>query len=363
MEAVTVASADHSYQVIIGNGALSSFKHVLTDSGIKPEKILLITDDEVYRLYGEKVKASLCEYAPVEVMAVPNGEEAKSFEQYYAILSYALEIGLDRKSMIAALGGGVVGDLAGFAAATFMRGIPFIQIPTTLLAHDSAVGGKTGINHPKGKNMIGAFHQPKAVFYHPEFLASLPDREMRSGMAEVIKHALIANPSFLSWLQKDLTAVRSPNEEQLIKMITEGIRVKAAIVSEDEKETGVRAFLNFGHTLGHAIEAALGYGKITHGDAVAQGMLFASWLSEKELGSSIYYTEHKMWFKEIGFPVAIPEKVRTEELVSYMLKDKKSASGNVNMVLLEEIGSPVIHSFLPVRLQELLEQYRKEELN
>ncbi|KZZ86414.1 MULTISPECIES: 3-dehydroquinate synthase [Bacillaceae] len=362
MESVMVAAGELSYPVLIGNQALELLDKVLADGGTVPEKILLITDDTVHRLYGKQVKERLEKISPVAMFAVQSGEEAKSFEQYYAILTYALEKGLDRKSMIAALGGGVVGDLAGFAAATFMRGIPFIQIPTTLLAHDSAVGGKTAINHPKGKNMIGAFYQPKAVFFDPQFLESLPAEEMRSGMAEVIKHAMIADASFLSWLQKDLSAVVNPNADQLATMIKEGIKIKAGIVSQDEKETGVRAYLNFGHTLGHAIEAALGYGRITHGDAVAAGMLFASWLSEKELNADLSAGELKDWFKEIGFPVAVPEELSSEELMNFMLSDKKTASGKVNMVLLKEIGTPVIHSYLPERLQDLLEEFRKEEI-
>ncbi|MBS2969409.1 3-dehydroquinate synthase [Metabacillus sp. KIGAM252] len=361
MKSVTVA-AETPYPVLIGNGSLDSLEKVLADGGGAPKKILLITDDTVHRLYGEFVKERLETISPVEVFVVQSGEAAKSFEQYYAILTYALEKGLDRKSMVAALGGGVVGDLAGFAAATFMRGIPFVQIPTTLLAHDSAVGGKTAINHPKGKNMIGAFYQPKAVFFEPQFLASLPAAEMRSGMAEVIKHAMIADASFLSWLKKDLSAVMNPNEDQLVRMITEGIKIKADIVSQDEKETGVRAYLNFGHTLGHAIEAALGYGRITHGDAVAAGMLFAVWLSEKELGADLSFTKLKTWFEEIGFPAAVPEELTSEILMNFMLADKKTASGKVNMVLLKEIGTPVIHSYLPERLQALLEEFRKEEI-
>ena len=198
----------------------------------------------------------------------------------------ALDFKLDRHSLILALGGGAVGDLSGFVAATFMRGIPFIQIPTTILAHDSAVGGKVAINHPAGKNMIGAFYQPEAVVYDIDFLKSLPEHEIRSGFAEVIKHGLIQDPSFYHWLKENILSIDMMiSDENLIHFLSRGVEIKSAIVEEDEKETGIRAYLNFGHTLGHAIEAELGYGKLTHGEAVVIGMLYALQLSEKYLKS------------------------------------------------------------------------------
>ncbi|MGD6815756.1 3-dehydroquinate synthase [Metabacillus sp. 113a] len=361
METVTVQTGTGSYPVFVGREALAQMKEVLSAESAVSRKILLISDKTVFRLYGERVTEQLQELGEVVVFTVDSGEQAKSFEQYHSIITFALEKGLNRKSMIAALGGGVIGDLAGFAAATYMRGIPFIQIPTTLLAHDSAVGGKTGINHPEGKNMIGAFHQPAAVFFNPQFLATLPKSELRSGMAEVIKHALIADASFLSWLEENPSAIESPTEDQLVKIITAGIRIKASVVADDEKETGIRAYLNFGHTLGHAIEAALGYGKMTHGDAVAAGMLFALWLSKKELGLGINYAKYTSWFQAIGFPSNIPGGLSSEQLLTLMAADKKADSGAIRMVLLNEIGSPVIKSFLPEKLKSLLEAFRKGE--
>ncbi|MTH52174.1 3-dehydroquinate synthase [Bacillus mangrovi] len=359
MEQVAVKTTSSSYNVYIGPVSLGAVKECAEN----PKKILLISDKTVYSLYGEQVKTLLGEIAPVECLVVESGEEAKSFEEYYRILTFALEKELDRSSMIAALGGGVVGDLAGFAAATFMRGIPFIQIPTTLLAHDSAVGGKTGINHPLGKNMIGAFHQPAGVFYDPQYLQTLSGGEIRSGMAEVIKHAMIADPLFLEWLQSDSKAVMAPDGQQLAYMIKKGIEIKAQIVSQDEKEKGIRAYLNFGHTLGHAIEAYMGYGRITHGDAVASGMLFAAWLSEKVLGADLNYTRLKEWFHSCSFPQPLVPEMKTEEFLPFMLKDKKAGAGKIIMVLLERIGAPVLYSFSREELQALLDRYRKEELN
>src|SRR6185312_13145009 len=191
---------------------------------------------------------------------VPSGEQAKQFPIYEACLTFALENGLDRKSCIIAFGGGAVGDLAGFVAATYMRGIAFLQVPTTLLAHDSAVGGKVAINHPLGKNMIGAFHQPEAVVYHTPFLQSLPEKEWRSGYAEVIKHALIGDVELYHWLKEEVQTLADLRDEKLIHILTKAIPVKANVVSQDETEKGVRAHLNFGHTLGHALEKEIGYG-------------------------------------------------------------------------------------------------------
>src|SRR5690606_22285980 len=212
-------------------------------------------------------------------------------------LTFALEQKLDRKSVILAFGGGAVGDLSGFVAASFMRGIPFIQIPTTILAHDSAVGGKVAINHPLGKNMIGAFYQPEAVFYDLDFLHSLPLHERRSGFAEVIKHSLISDEDFYVWLRENVHDLDQLRNEEMLYFLKKGIRIKEQIVSQDEKESGIRAFLNFGHTLGHAIEGEAGYGNITHGEGVVIGMMFALGLSKKKLGLSFHLDEFESWLK------------------------------------------------------------------
>ena len=358
MKNLLIETASGSYPVSVGRNIIET-KLVEQIGEINPTSILIIADSAVQSLYGKQLLNLLSSSYKTEVYIVPSGEEYKSFESYYNIQSFALKLGLDRKSLILAFGGGVIGDLAGFAAATYMRGIPFIQLPTTLLAHDSAVGGKVAINHPEGKNMIGAFYQPRAVIYDLAFLSTLPGHELRSGFAEVIKHGLIGNADFYHWLTAEISVLNDLNDEKLQHMIIEGIRVKAAVVKEDEKETGVRAHLNFGHTLGHAIEAEIGYGKISHGDGVAIGMLFAIWLSGRVYKLNLPYEKIKKWFKELGFPVEVPENLSTDALISRMLKDKKSHSGTITMVLLRTIGAPEISPFERDQLKSLLETWRQ----
>jgi 3-dehydroquinate synthase len=300
--------------------------------------ILIITDDKVAPLYLEDVKTSLTSFQAVFEYIIPSGESSKSFQQYYDIQSHALESGLDRRSLIIALGGGVVGDLAGFVAATYMRGIPFIQVPTTLLAHDSSVGGKVAINHPLGKNMIGSFHQPDAVLYDIDTLQSLPNHEWRSGFAEVMKHALIWDKQLYVWLKENIQSLQDINGELAEQLLKRSISVKAAVVKEDETEKGIRAFLNFGHTLGHAIETELGYGKITHGEAVVIGIIFAMKVSEEVFSIQLPIAEVRAWAKKYGFDTEVPAHLPGEKLIETMKKDKKSQHGVIHMVLQREIG-------------------------
>lgn len=358
MRSIQVRTASHSYPVHIGAGIFAKLPDVLAETGISPSKILLITDTEVDRLHGEKIKAVLDTAAPWCQYTAESGEQAKSFQSFFNVQSFALKEKLDRKSLILAAGGGVVGDLAGFCAATYMRGIPFIQIPTTLLAHDSAVGGKTAINHPEGKNMIGAFYQPEAVLFDTDFLETLPLKELRSGLSEVIKHALIKDEEMLDSLLHNVNSPEEISSAMLEELIDKGISIKAAIVSEDEKEQGIRSFLNFGHTLGHALEKIAGYGFYTHGDAVACGMAFALWLSERTLAKQLRAKEIVSWFKKLGYPVRIPENFASGELLDAMEKDKKAESGSIHMILLSSIGSPVKHPFKRTELEKLLNEWR-----
>jgi 3-dehydroquinate synthase len=341
MEQVIIKTSANTYPVYIGNQILSDADRLLKNLLDKTSNVLIVTDDQVGPLYLEVLKKSLSN-SNVSIFdyIVPRGEASKSFDQYYQILSFALESGLDRTSAVIALGGGVIGDLAGFVAATYMRGIKFIQIPTSLLAHDSSVGGKVGINHELGKNMIGAFYQPHAVLYDVAILQSLSDREWASGFAEVIKHGLISGEQLHAWLQSSVHELPITNETLLINMLKEAILVKARIVEEDEKEAGVRAYLNLGHTLGHAIEATYGYGKITHGEAVAIGILFAIKLSNEILGAKLPFNEIREWFLKLSLPVSIPEQCDLSQLINYMKRDKKNENGNVHMILLEELGKP-----------------------
>ncbi|MGM0791562.1 MAG: 3-dehydroquinate synthase [Bacillota bacterium] len=356
METITIKTPSKEYPVLIGAGAVRELGGLLSEKLPGLTSLLIITDETVASLHLDRVKEALAEFNP-SIHIVPSGEKAKTFDVYYAALTFALEKKLDRKSAVIALGGGAVGDLAGFAAATFMRGIPFIQVPTTILAHDSAVGGKVGINHPEGKNMIGAFHQPEAVVYDLDFLKSLPDREIRSGFGEAVKHALIKDHSFYSWLLDNVHSLKDMKDEEWLFILSKGIQVKNAFVSEDEKEAGVRAFLNFGHTLGHAIEAESGYGKMTHGEAVVIGMLYALELSIEKCGLDFDTGQFRDWLMGLGYSISLPEGLHPAELLSRMKKDKKAIGQAVNFVLLDSIGHPVLSEIPDGELKEALEMF------
>lgn len=341
MNTLQVNSSQHTYSIVIEKGSRKGvFDYIQKYVSKKPTSYFIITDDKVAPLYLEEIVRSFPNDIKVETHIVPHGEKAKSFQQYEELLTKALELKLDRKSMIIALGGGVIGDLAGFVAATFMRGIPFIQIPTTLLAHDSSVGGKVGINHPLGKNLIGAFHQPSLVLYDPEMLLSLPLHEWRSGFAEVVKHGFISDESFLQWLMENIRTLENWDLDILTELLTRSIQVKAKIVEQDERESGIRAYLNFGHTLGHAIEAEFGYGETTHGEAVAIGIAFALPLSESYFNRKLTYGTYLTYLKSLGFNLNIPQHLPKEQLIQRMKIDKKSYNDSIHFVLLKEIGDP-----------------------
>src|SRR5690625_1282699 len=274
MKELQVDTSSHSYSVCIGEDLrLQLNDHISTNYS----SILIITDNQIADLYLQDILHGL-EGRPVHYTVIPSGEASKSIDYFYKLQTFAMEKGVDRQSLIIALGGGVIGDLAGFVAATYMRGIDYIQVPTTILAHDSSVGGKVAINHELGKNMIGSFYPPKAVIYDVDTLHTLPEHEFRSGYAELIKEAFIADASFLKQLLE--LNIQNISHEMLKEHLFTGIQIKAEIVERDEKESHIRKFLNFGHTLAHALETELGYGKITHGEAVAVGMLFALKVSE-----------------------------------------------------------------------------------
>ncbi|RBP88987.1 3-dehydroquinate synthase [Cytobacillus firmus] len=342
MNSISIKTPGRTYPVYIGSGAIEGLGSYIKDTFPVMTNIMIITDETVRAIHLPALEAAL-KGIDAKVCTVPSGEKAKTFEVYYQCLSFALEHKLDRKSLILAFGGGAVGDLGGFVAATFMRGIPFIQIPTTILAHDSAVGGKVAINHPSGKNMVGSFYQPQAVFYDLNFLESLPPKEVRSGFAEVIKHSLIHDMSFYLSLKDNIRSLDGLPSDELSGMLTKGIEIKGMIVAEDEKEAGVRAFLNLGHTLGHAIEAEKGYGVWTHGESVAVGMLFALHLSKKLLDLRFDVNEFRCWLDQLGYKTDLPEDLSHSKLLERMKQDKKSEGQNVRFVLLKEVGKPVIH--------------------
>ena len=327
--------ADQPYTVHIGTGAFNLFADVYRPLLDAADRIVVIADERVAELHLQYLLGFLADW-DVRVLTVPAGESAKSVDTFMACHSFLLSENCSRDSLVMAFGGGATGDVAGFVASTFMRGIPFIQLPTTILAHDSAVGGKTAINHELGKNMIGTFYQPKAVLYDSKLLTTLPPGEVRSGMAEVIKHAFISNEE---WLE-DLLAIKNfeeLTEEDLNLHLEKGIAVKAAIVEEDEFEGGVRKYLNFGHTLAHALEGHLGYGKITHGEAVVLGMSYALFLSNHEK-----LDEFIRWSNVNSYPLSLLKEIEFEALLPYMKKDKKSSRGALNFVLLEQTGKPFV---------------------
>lgn len=345
--------AQKPYNVHIGPGAVEMFSVEYRELLDSADRVAVIADEKVASLHLEKLLLSL-EPHNASVFTVPAGEQAKSAEVFMDCHSFLLKEGCSRKTLLLAFGGGATGDVAGFVASTFMRGIPYIQVPSTILAHDSAVGGKTAINHPLGKNMIGTFYQPEAVIYDLNFLRTLPPHEIRSGMAEVIKHAFISNKKWLA----EIMAIQSfaqMADEDLMNHLEKGIAVKAAIVEEDEYEDGVRKYLNFGHTLAHAIEAHLGYGKITHGEAVAIGMGYALMLSRHPR-----VADYLEWCNTNGYPLRQLDAIHFDQVLGYMKKDKKSSGGALSFVLLQETGAPYMETIEEKRAKTVYEEFRSK---
>ncbi|SER42373.1 3-dehydroquinate synthase [Salisediminibacterium halotolerans] len=356
--ALEIRSESHTYPIYIAAGLRHQTADILKGLGKSTfSAVLIVTDETVGPLYAEEVAASFADEQPLYICTLAAGEQSKSMETYYELMTFALNCHLDRNSVIVALGGGVVGDAAGFAAATYMRGIDYVQMPTTLLAHDSSVGGKTGINHPLGKNLIGAFHPPAAVIYDTETLYTLPEKEWRSGLAEVIKHGWIQDPELLKVIKDQWLDLSAVPVDVLNDTIRQSIQVKAEIVQLDEREAGIRAFLNFGHTLGHAIEAEAGYGTLTHGEAVAIGMDFAMKLSGKVLGSSLDSEAYNEEMIRLGYDLTIPASCEPETLLAHMKRDKKAAEQKVRFVLLQEAGVPLVR---PVEDDTILDLLKEE---
>jgi 3-dehydroquinate synthase len=340
MRELHVDLGDRSYPIYLGNGILNDIaayfdKHQL--SKISP--LLVVTDSSVAPLHLSKVLDKLKQggYTAVSFV-VPAGETSKSLAVLEGIVTAALEAGLDRKSAIVALGGGVVGDLAGFAAASFMRGIRFVQIPTTILAHDSSVGGKVAVNHPMAKNIIGAFHQPEMVLFDISLLLTLPLREVRAGLSEVVKHGLIWDASFVKWCDDNAEKLLSLDPEALEYALHEGCRVKSIVVSQDERENDLRAILNLGHTIGHALEAVAGYNVFLHGEAISIGMVGAAKLAQQFGYSEDIHTETKRIFEKLSLPVSIPPHMDTDQIMNAMMHDKKFKEGTMVYIIPTEIG-------------------------
>jgi 3-dehydroquinate synthase len=353
---LTVELAARSYPILIGPGLLADPE--VLDAHVPRGRVLLVSNTTVAALYAGPLKQGLKGRNLVEAI-VPDGESYKTLATVARILDVAVANRLARDSTVVALGGGVVGDMAGFAAACYQRGVDFVQVPTTLLAQvDSSVGGKTGVNHPGGKNLIGAFHQPVAVIADTDTLATLPPRELRAGLAEIIKYGLIHDAAFFDWLEVNIDRLLAGNPVALTHAIRRSCEVKAEIVGKDERERGDRALLNLGHTFGHAIEAATGYGTWLHGEAVGAGMLMAAAMS-RECGylSDTDVARLRALLHRVGLPLAAPE-VSAQTALEHMKIDKKVQAGRMRFVLLKRIGAALVTAdYPPHALQATLTGY------
>ncbi|MCH7835167.1 MAG: 3-dehydroquinate synthase [Proteobacteria bacterium] len=346
---ITVDLGERSYPIIIGSGLLSG-GYDLAGSIDGPD-CLVVSNETVAPLYLDTLKSCL-HGREVAEFNLQDGETWKTLDASAAIVDKLVDMGANRDTTVIALGGGVVGDVAGFAAACYMRGVAFIQVPTTLLAQvDSSVGGKTGVNHARGKNLIGAFHQPRLVLIDTDTLATLPDRELKAGLAEVIKYGAIADAEFLAWLEQNIDALIARDADALAHAIQRSCELKAEIVVDDERDKGRRAVLNFGHTFGHAIEHCVGYGEWLHGEAVAAGMIMAAKLSGIDDGSVKRLRE---LIARAGLPVA-PPIVGSKQLRAAMGMDKKVQRKQLHFVLLNKLGDAHVTSeFDPAVLEDVL---------
>ncbi len=348
IKSITVELEERSYQIIIRDDSLAELGFAMRRFGLKG-KALLVSNPLVNKLYGAVVKESLGRAGfEVEVVEVPDGEEAKSLSSASRLYDEMLDFEMDRTSTVVALGGGVIGDLAGFVAATYMRGIPYVQVPTTLLAQvDSSVGGKTAINHPRGKNMIGAFYQPRLVLIDPITLKTLAERELKAGLVEVIKHGLIVDKEFFEYLERNIEQILSLRSEFISDTIFHSLEIKAEVVEKDEKEAGIRAILNFGHTIGHAIEAITDFERYRHGEAIAIGMIGASRISEmSELCPLGISDRLSKLLTKIGLPTCI-EGLKAKDILTAMRLDKKRIRGKLRYILLKDVGEVMITDDVP----------------
>lgn len=342
MQKLSVDLGDRSYPIYIGHGLLS--QPDLLRKHIRGNQVMVVTNETVAPIYLDKVRESLSSLHYSEVI-LPDGEQYKNLETLSLIYDRLLEDKHNRSTTLIALGGGVIGDMTGYAAASYQRGVDFIQMPTTLLSQvDSSVGGKTGVNHPLGKNMIGAFHQPQCVIADTDTLSTLPARELAAGVAEVIKYGLICDAEFYQWLQQRMDDLMARDSQALLETIYRSCENKAKVVASDERESGIRAILNFGHTFGHAIETAQGYGNWLHGEAVAAGMMLAvqlsvdkGWLAKEQL--EILAT----LLRRANLPIS-PPAMTTKQFLSLMAVDKKVIDGQLRLVLLKAIGEAVVTS-------------------
>ena len=349
MQTINVNLGERSYPIHVGDGILSAVGDLLQEAGLGG-KVAVITNPTVAQLYLDTVHDSLSRAGfDVTPVLVPDGEEHKDLNSASAIYNRLITERFERKSCVLALGGGVVGDLAGFAAATFLRGVSYVQVPTTLLAQvDSSVGGKTAVNHQEGKNLIGAFYQPRLVLIDVAVLQSLPRRELIAGLAEVIKYGIIADPVLFKLLEENIQKLISLDHVLLTQVIATSCAIKAKVVETDEREDDYRAVLNFGHTIGHALEAATGYQKYLHGEAIGIGMTQAAMISVQEGFCDQRSVERiRKLIKRAGLPLEIPAEVSMQNLIQGMEVDKKAAAGKIKFVMCAGIGKTRFHWLSP----------------
>ena len=359
MKTINIDLASHAYPVYLGRG-------ILTDASLWQKHLgtgqnLIVSNDVVAPLYLEALRSALPGGASA-THVIPDGEQQKTVETWYGILDRLVGMQARRDSNLIALGGGVVGDITGFAAACYMRGIRFVQVPTTLLAQvDASVGGKTGINHERGKNLVGAFHQPAAVVIDTETLSTLPDREFNAGMAEVVKYGAISDIGFFEWLERQADRINERNPDAIDHLVHHSVLNKADVVAQDEKEAGVRALLNFGHSFGHALESESNYARFLHGEAVAIGMVVAARLSERrglcEAGTAGRIASLLARF---DLPVSIPAELSPDRLQNALGLDKKALASGLRLILLTAIGRAVIDDASPAdEILSAMEQSRE----
>jgi 3-dehydroquinate synthase len=354
MHKIRVRLENSEYDILIGNGILGDVAHSIAPL-FEASRILIVTNPSVDGLYGSTLRKAL-ESLPCDVLTelIPEGEEWKNLSTFEKLIDRMAEARLDRKSLLVALGGGVVGDIAGFAAATFMRGIPYVQVPTTLLAQvDSSIGGKVGVDHQLAKNLVGSFYQPALVCIDPAMLASLPDAQVRNGVAEIIKYGMIADEGLFMLLERQMKSLPRLEPGLLEEVIRRCCQIKARIVQQDVRETtGLRMILNYGHTIGHAVEAVTGYTRFSHGEAIAIGMTAAAKIARiMDLATEEVETRQRELLSGAGLPIALTG-IETAQLIEATLLDKKATGGRTRFVIPLAVGKVVVKEGIPVELVE-----------
>lgn len=357
MKTLNVELDERSYPILIGSGLMQDA--ALLNEHIPGKQVLIVSNETVAPLHAQPLLDALAD-RQVDLITLPDGEKFKNLDTLNLIFTRLLELGYDRSCTLVALGGGVVGDVCGYAAASYQRGVKFVQIPTTLLAQvDSSVGGKTGINHPMGKNMIGAFYQPQSVLIDIETLNTLPERELKAGVGEVIKYGLGLDLKFLEWLEENAEALLAREPEALAHAVEQSCAIKARVVAADERESGQRALLNLGHTYGHAIETHTGYSSWLHGEAVGAGMVMAADLAQSEgMIDTATANRSRALIERCGLPTRPPQDMDSERFLALMARDKKTLDNNLRLVLMTAAGNSVCTSkFSHKNLVQLIDNY------